>query len=72
MNAGGTFNVLEAARQSGSARSRAYAALDLRLGRDAAPVVPMSVLNEATLVSARSGCLVRRPSLVLTTVCLKR
>jgi peptide/nickel transport system substrate-binding protein len=62
----------EAARRSGPARARAYAALDLRLRRDAAPFVPMAILNEATLVSARSGCLLRRPSLVLTTVCLKR
>lgn len=62
----------EAARRSGPARTQAYAALDLRLRRDAAPFVPMAILYEATLVSARSGCLLRRPSLVLTTVCLKR
>ena len=62
----------EAARRSGPARARAYAALDLRLRRDAAPFAPMAILNEATLVSARSGCVLRRPTLVLTTVCLKR
>ena len=62
----------EAARRSGPARARAYAALDLRLRRDAAPFVPMAILNEATLVSARSGCVLRRPTLVLTTICLKR
>ena len=62
----------EAARRSGRARAQVYAALDLRLRRDAAPFAPMSTLREATLVSARSGCLLRRPSLVLTTVCLKR
>jgi peptide/nickel transport system substrate-binding protein len=59
-------------RLQGAARKSAYAKLDLELGRDAAPVVPMGVLNEATLVSARTGCLLLRPSLVLTTVCLKR
>ena len=61
-----------AARQQGSARDKAYAALDLQLGRDAAPLVPIANLNEATLVSARTGCVVLRPGLVLTTVCLKR
>jgi ABC-type oligopeptide transport system substrate-binding subunit len=61
-----------AARKQGSARAAAYAALDLQLGRDAAPVVPIALLNEATLVSARTGCIVRRPALVLTGVCLKR
>ena len=43
------------------------------LARDAAPLVPFFVLNEATLVSARvwlPRC--SRPALVLTTVCLKR
>jgi ABC-type oligopeptide transport system substrate-binding subunit len=59
-------------RLQGAARRSAYAKLDLELGRDAAPVVPMGVLNETTLVSARAGCLLLRPSLVLTTVCLKR
>jgi ABC-type oligopeptide transport system substrate-binding subunit len=59
-------------RLRGASRSAAYAALDLQLGRDAAPAVPMGVLNEATLVSRRTGCLLLRPSLVLTTVCLKR
>jgi ABC-type oligopeptide transport system substrate-binding subunit len=59
-------------RLQGAARRSAYAKLDLELGRDAAPAVPMGVLNEATLVSARTGCLLLRPSLVLTTVCLKR
>jgi ABC-type oligopeptide transport system substrate-binding subunit len=59
-------------RLRGASRVAAYAALDLQLGRDAAPAVPMGVLNEATLVSGRVGCLLLRPSLVLTTVCLKR
>ena len=63
-----------AARLQGAARDSAYADLDLQLGRDAAPVVPMGVLNEATLVSARvpKRCMLLRPGLVLTTVCLKR
>ena len=61
-----------AARLQGAARERAYAELDLRLTRDVAPLLPIGVLNEATFVSARTGCQLRRPSLVLTTVCLKR
>jgi ABC-type transport system substrate-binding protein len=63
-----------AARRVGTARARAYADLDLALGSEAAPVVPMGVLNEATLVSARvpKRCMLLRPSLVLTTVCLRR
>ena len=68
------FNVLmqQASRLQGAARAKAYAELDLRLARDAAPLVPIAVLNEATLVSGRVGCMLRRPGLVLTTVCLKR
>ena len=61
-----------AARLQGAARDKAYAELDLQLGRDAAPLVPIAVLNEATLVSARVGCMLLRPGLVLTTVCLKK
>jgi peptide/nickel transport system substrate-binding protein len=63
-----------AAGLRGAARERAYAELDLRLTRDAAPLLPLYVLNEATFVSARVAprCLLMRPSLVLTTVCLKR
>ncbi len=66
--------IRRAARRQGAARDRAYADLDLQLGRDAAPVVPMGVLNEATLVSKRvpKRCMLLRPGLVLTTVCLKR
>ncbi len=62
----------QASRQQGEAREKAYAELDLRLSRDAAPLVPVAVLNEVTLVSGRVGCMLRRPGLVLTTVCLKR
>ncbi len=60
-----------AAGLQGTARQKAYRDLDLRLAREAAPLVPIDVLKEATLVSARVGCVLRRPSLVLTTVCLK-
>jgi peptide/nickel transport system substrate-binding protein len=62
----------QASRLQGAARETAYAELDLRLARDAAPLAPVAVLNEVTLVSARVGCMLRRPGLVLTTVCLKR
>ena len=61
-----------AARLRGADRRKAYAQLDLELARDAAPIVPFLVLNEATLLSARAGCPLLRPALVLTTVCLKR
>ncbi len=61
-----------AARLRGADRRKAYAQLDLELARDAAPIVPFLVLNEATLLSARVGCQLLRPALVLTTVCLKR
>jgi ABC-type oligopeptide transport system substrate-binding subunit len=63
-----------AARLEGTARARAYAELDLRLARDAAPLMPIYVVKEATLVSARVDpkCMLLRPGLVLTTVCLNR
>jgi peptide/nickel transport system substrate-binding protein len=63
-----------AALLRGPARAKAYAELDLMLARDAAPAVPTAVLHEATLVSARvdKRCMLLRPGLVLTTVCLKR
>ena len=62
-----------AAGLRGAPRGRAYAELDLLLSRDRAPVVPTYLLQETTLVSARvpRACVLRRPSLVLTTVCLK-
>ena len=64
----------KASRLQGAARDKAYAELDLRLARDAAPVVPFYVVSEATLVSKRvpERCMLLRPGLVLTTVCLKR
>lgn len=55
----------------GAARNGAYAALDVRLARDAAPLAAVDVLNEPTLVSKRVGCIVLRPVLDLTAVCLK-
>jgi peptide/nickel transport system substrate-binding protein len=63
-----------ASRLRGAARARAYAELDLLLTRDVAPLAPMAVLNEATLISARVDrrCMVLRPGLVLTTVCLNQ
>ena len=62
----------QASRLRGAARAKAYAELDRRLARDAAPLLPVAVLNEVTLVSGRVGCMLQRPGLVLTTVCLKR
>ena len=55
----------------GSDRNSAYAALDVQLARDAAPLASVDVLNEPTLVSKRVGCIVLRPVLDLTVVCLK-
>jgi ABC-type oligopeptide transport system substrate-binding subunit len=70
-----SFNTLmrQAARQRGAARAKAYAELDLLLARDVAPLVPHFVFNEATLISARVDrrCMLLRPGLVLTTICLK-
>ena len=68
-----TFNsqMRRAARLAGPARYRTYADLDVRLARDAAPSAPISFLNEPTLVSKRVGCVVLRPTLDLTAVCLK-
>ena len=61
-----------AARLSGEARLRAYAQLDERLSRDAAPAVPVDLPSATTLVSRRIGCVVLRPELDLTAVCLKQ
>jgi ABC-type oligopeptide transport system substrate-binding subunit len=55
----------------GAGRNSAYAALDVRLARDAAPLAAVDVLNEPTFVSKRVGCMVLRPVLDLTAVCLK-
>jgi peptide/nickel transport system substrate-binding protein len=52
-------------------RRRAYGALDVRLARDAAPLAAIDFLKEATLVSRRVRCIVLRPVLDLTAVCLR-
>jgi ABC-type oligopeptide transport system substrate-binding subunit len=62
-------------RQAGALQGRPryerYGALDVELARDAAPIAALSFFNEATLVSERVGCVVLRPTLDLTAVCLK-
>jgi peptide/nickel transport system substrate-binding protein len=58
-----------AARLQGAARQRAYGELDVRLARDAAPLVAIDYTNEPTLVSKRVGCVT--PQFDLTAVCLK-
>jgi peptide/nickel transport system substrate-binding protein len=55
----------------GGDRNSAYAALDVRLAREVAPVAAVDFLNEPTLVSKRVGCIVLRPALDLTAVCLE-
>jgi peptide/nickel transport system substrate-binding protein len=55
----------------GSIRQDAYAALDARLAGGPAPLAAVDFLNEPTLVSKRVGCIVLRPVLDLTAVCLK-
>ena len=60
-----------AARLHGEARSRAYGQLDVQLSRDAAPLVAVDRPSSMTLVSRRLGCIVLRPDLDLTAVCLK-
>ena len=67
------YNVLmrRTATLRGAARYRAYGQLDVQIARDAAPSIPMYSLNESTLVSKRVGCVVLRPDLDLTAVCLK-
>jgi peptide/nickel transport system substrate-binding protein len=64
----------QAARLQGRARDRAYGRLDVQLARDAAPLVAIDNFNELTLVSKRVDprCIVLRPGLDLTAVCLKR
>ena len=59
------------ARRRGHARYGAYGALDVRLARDAAPLVAVDYPNDAELVSKRVGCVVLRPTLDLTAACLK-
>jgi ABC-type transport system substrate-binding protein len=61
----------EASRLTGAARYRAYGELDVLLSREAAPAIPISVVNAPAFVSARTGCIVMNPFLDLTAVCLK-
>ncbi len=62
-------------RQAGALQGRPryerYGALDVELARDTAPLAALSFFNEPTLVSKRVGCIVLRPTLDLTAVCLK-
>ena len=60
-----------AARLRGQARYQAYADLDLRLSRDAAPFLIVGYWSEPTFVSNRVGCLDLRPYPDLAAVCLK-
>jgi peptide/nickel transport system substrate-binding protein len=61
-----------AARLRGDARYRAYGKLDAEIARDQAPMVATAYVTEPTLVSRRVGCMILRPTLDLTAVCLKR
>lgn len=61
----------QASRLTGDEGYRAYGELDVQLARDAAPAIPVAVLNAITFVSARVGCIVLNPFLDLTAVCLK-
>jgi len=67
----GVYNRLlrRAAALRGSARYRAYGDLDVRVARDAAPIVAIDYVNEPTLVSERVGCV--KPVFDLTAACLK-
>jgi peptide/nickel transport system substrate-binding protein len=60
-----------AGRMEGGPRYKAYGDLDVKIARDAAPLVAVEYVNAATLVSKRVGCVVLRPTLALTAVCLK-
>jgi peptide/nickel transport system substrate-binding protein len=61
-----------AARLRGDARYRAYGKLDAQIAREQAPMVATAYVSEPTLVSRRVGCMILRPTLDLTAVCLKR
>lgn len=58
-----------AALLTGAARLRAYGKLDVRLAREAAPMVAVDYLNDPTLVSKRIGCI--GETFDLSAVCLK-
>ncbi len=53
----------------GRARDLAFADVDAMIARDVAPVAVLGVLNEATIVSERVGCMVLRPALDLAVAC---
>jgi len=53
------------------AQNRAYARLDALLAREHAPLAALGVVNEATLISNRVGCVVLRPVLDLAVACLE-
>jgi ABC-type oligopeptide transport system substrate-binding subunit len=55
----------------GEARSRAFAELDVKIARDYAPIAAVDYPNEPTFVSSRTGCVIVKPFLDLTAVCLK-
>ncbi len=67
------YNALldRASRLNGELRYRAYGDLDVQLSRDAAPAIPFAALNAVTFVSANVGCILLKPDLDLTAVCLK-
>jgi ABC-type transport system substrate-binding protein len=59
-----------ASQLTGEARYRAYGTLDVKISRDAAPAIPVSIQNALSFVSARVGCVVVNPYLDLAAVCL--
>jgi oligopeptide transport system substrate-binding protein len=60
-----------ASRLGGAAGETAYGALDVELTRDAAPAIAVSSVNALAFVSSRVGCVVMKPDLDLTALCLK-
>jgi len=56
----------------GAARYRAYADLDIKLSRDAAPRLEIANDSDSTFVSNRVGCIVLRPIFDLTAACLEK
>jgi peptide/nickel transport system substrate-binding protein len=60
-----------ASRLTGTERLRAYGVLDVQLSRDAAPAIPVSIVNSLAFVSPRVGCVVMNPFIDLTAICLK-
>jgi peptide/nickel transport system substrate-binding protein len=56
----------------GQTRNSVYADVDETLARQVAPMAPLNVVHEATLVSDRVDCIVLRPVLDLAVACLKK